>query len=60
MLYSKENELLHRESKFNHCTLKITAVNNTQNQDNRSISTELTKNYDITVYGRWRSNVCVC
>ena len=37
MLYSKENELLHRESKFNHCTLKITAVNNTQNQDNRSI-----------------------
>lgn len=33
----RENELLYRESKFNHCTLKITAVNNIQNQNNASI-----------------------
>lgn len=33
----RENELLYRESKFNHRTLKITAVNNIQNQNNGSI-----------------------
>lgn len=33
----RENKLLYRESKFNHCTLKITAVNNIQNQNNGNI-----------------------